>query len=313
MKEINEKIIILIAAFLLLISVAFSFIFPKENAIEAKDAYPIKSYNPIDIPEAYLGAIEWPEATEQAKGEMFDLFTPPEIFINENGEFVFLPPYAEKPKGPFGIRLVGVNLDPYCFQLEGFVEEDPNDQSKTTIIVHSLNDGKSLRLSPNSNASKYGFEILDWKVERRFSDDNNTEMVAELKILDNLTDEIINLRHHNSFFTNQIEVLLQDENTNETYVLSGEKSPLATTENNSEGSQYLFSGKNASFFIEDIQFKIDVVDYINKNIVVTKIIPDQEPFTQTLNLSEASQSKSKFESHSKDPNNIEEAFNSFFN
>ena len=91
------------------------------------------------------------KAEEQAKGEMFDLFTPPEIFIDENGNFVFRPPYAITPVGHFGVSLIEMNLDPYRFQLEGYVEEDRYDQNKTTILLHSVKDGKTLRLSPNSN------------------------------------------------------------------------------------------------------------------------------------------------------------------
>ena len=91
MKELNEKLILFIAAGLSLIGVGFNLLFPYHKDIEVKSPNSIKQYEPINIREALTINSEWPEAREQAIGEMFDLFTPPEIFINENGDFVFDP------------------------------------------------------------------------------------------------------------------------------------------------------------------------------------------------------------------------------
>ena len=102
MKELNEKLIISIALGLLVVGLSFIFLFPSQKRVEAKAPSSIKPYIPIDIREASDFNSEWPEAKEQAKGEMFDLFTPPEIFINENGDFVFRPPYAVTPKVHLG-------------------------------------------------------------------------------------------------------------------------------------------------------------------------------------------------------------------
>ena len=215
MKELNEKLIISIAGGLLVVGLSFNILFPSQKSIEAKAPSSVKQYKPIDIREAIAVDSEWPEAREQAKGEMFDLFTPPEIFINEKGEFVFRPPYAVTPKGPFGIRLLEIKLNPYRFQLEGFVEEDRNDQSKTIILVHSVEDGKSLRLSPNARNSYYQFKILDWQVDRNFKEDKNTEVIARLKLEDNLTDRIINLRHDQNFYEDNIEVVFEVSKNND--------------------------------------------------------------------------------------------------
>ena len=100
MKELNEKLIISIAIVLLVIGLSFIFLFPSQKSIEAKAPSSIKQYIPIDIREAVAFNSEWPEAKEQAKGEMFDLFTPPEIFINQNGDFVFRTSLCSNSKGP---------------------------------------------------------------------------------------------------------------------------------------------------------------------------------------------------------------------
>ena len=297
MKELNEKLIISIALVLIVIGLGFIFLFPSEDIIEKKVPDSIKQYTSIDIRETAAFNAEWPEAREQAKGEMFDLFTPPEIFINEKGDFVFRPPYAVTPKGPFGVRLLQVNLDPYRFQLEGFVEEDRHDQSKTIILVHSVEDGKIFRLSPFEELPEYGFRILDWKVIRNFEDEKNTEVIAWLKLEDRQTDRIINLRHDENLYEDSMDIVFESSKNNEVFVLKGEKS---------------------SFFIEDIEYRLDSVDFENLTVSMTKLIPDSDPISEMLSIYTPKKNTSKnniVKDNKKEmskPDSIEEAFNSFF-
>ena len=294
MKELNEKLIISIAGALLIIGLVFNFLFPSQKSIEAKAPSAIKEYSPIDIPEAMAVNVEWPKAKEQAKGEMFDLYTPPEIYLNENGEFVFRPPYAIMPQGSLGIYLLAIKPDPYRFQLEGYVEEDRNDQSKTTILIHSVVDGKMLRLSPNAQDSNYGFKILDWRIDRNFSGDQNTEVIARLKLEDNLTDRIINLRHDKVRNEDSTEVVFKVIKTNEIYVLSK---------------------VDTSFFVGDFEYRLDSFDSENNTALVTKLSPDSDPITHLLSIfkaSEQSADASNKDNELDKPASIEEAFNSFF-
>ena len=295
MKELNEKLIISIAVGLLVIGLSFIFLFPSQKSIEAKAPSSIKRYSPIDIREAVAFDSEWPEAKEQAKGEMFDLFTPPEIFINESGDFVFRPPYAVTPIGPFGIHLLEINKDPYRFQLEGFVEEDRYDQSSTTILLYSVEDGKSLRLNPFAELPQYGFKILDWQVVRNFNDDKNTELIAWLKLEDSLTNRIINLRHDEHLYEDSIEIVFESTKTNEIYVLRGAKS---------------------SFFVEDVEFRLDSVDFESSTVLMTKLIPESDPITEILSIHIPSEKSAEIatenEEEANNPASIEEAFNSFF-
>ena len=296
MKELNEKLIISLAVVLLAIGGGFYFLFPSQKGVEAKTPNFVKQYTPIDIREGLASNPDWPEAKEQAKGEMFDLFTPPEIFINDKGDFVFRPPYAVSPIGPFGVRLLEINLDPYRFQLEGFVEEDRNDQSKTTILVHSVKDGKSLRLRSKAKLPQYDFEILDWRVDRNFDDDKNTEVTAWLKLEDSLTNRIINLRHDERLYEDNIEIIFEVEKSGEIFVLRGAKS---------------------SFYIEDIEYRLDEVDYENYTVLMTKLIPDSEPISETLSIYVPGRDSvdSESDSNNKKSNNsqsIEEVFNSYF-
>ena len=294
MKELNEKKIILASICLLLIGLGFNFLFPSSDEIKVKVPSTLKNYKLISIPEATASNAEWPEAREQDKGEMFDLFTPPEIFIDEDGNFVFRPPYQLVPVGPFGIQLVDIERDPYRLQLEGFVEEDRDDQSKTTILLYSVEDGKCLRLKPGASDKSYGFEILDWEVDRNFDDDSNTELIAWLRLQDNFTNRVVNLRHDQSLFEEDIKVVLKVEKTDEIHVLSS---------------------INSSFFVGDVKYSLEAINHKNQSVIVTKLVPKLDPVTEELFTSKQSGPKNNYDYESNKTSkseNIEEAFNSFF-
>ena len=295
MKEFNEKIIILIAIVLLSFGVVFYYFFPTKKSIAASLPSTVKSYVSIETNKAVASNADWPEAEEQSEGEMFDLFTPPEIFIDENGDFLFRPPYAVIPTGPFGIRLLEIRLDPYRFQLEGFVEEDRNDQSQTTILLHSVKDGKLLRLNPTSHLPKYGLEILDWHVDRNFNNDGNTEVIARLKLDDRLTNRIINLRHDENLYEDNIEIVFLAEKTGEIFVLQG---------------------ADSSFFVDDVEYRLDLIDIENSSVLMSKLIPDSEPIIENLPIYNpdvvAVDEIIQKETDQQDASSIEEAFNSFF-
>lgn len=288
MKELNEKLIVAIAGVLLLAGFAFYILFPSEKAPERQAPASIKAYDSIALPTSATVNAEWPEAQEQAKGELYDLFTPPEIYVNSRGEFVFRTPYFVSSNDPFGIQLVDVVRNPYRFQLDGFVEEDRKDSSKTTILIHSVADGRSLRMAPNSVSKEYGIELLEWSVST-IDEEENTRMVAQLKLRDLSMDRIINLRHDQNLYEEKISVVFAVEDTNE---------------------QYILDGINSSFFIEDIEYRLDAIDVENQTVLVTKLIPDNDPITELL-LIQMPVEESEEEMDT-DSSSFEDAFDSFF-
>ena len=90
MKELNGKLILLFAFCFLGLGVGFYILFPSESMEKVRVPSIIKKYASIDIKESKALSSEWPKAEEQAKGEMFDLFTPPEIYINKSEIFCFV-------------------------------------------------------------------------------------------------------------------------------------------------------------------------------------------------------------------------------
>mgnify|MGYP001194964029 CR=1 FL=1 len=290
MKNFNIKVTIAISGGLLVFGLLFYFIFPSEKIVISKSSMLTKKFNPIILPQSAVNEVDWPEAMEQAKGELYDLFTPPEIYLNALGEFVFRTPYFISSDDPFGIELVEINRNPYRFQLDGFIEEDRSDDSQTVILIHSVEDGKSLRLSPNASNSKYQIKLLDWSVRTINERDGNMRVVANLKLQDYKLDRIVNLRHDKKLFEEKISVVLAVEESAEQYILEGE---------------------NSSFFIGDIEYRLDAIDSENQTVLVTKLIPDNDPISELLEI-EAIVDNSKIETDDSGNLDFEDAFDSFF-
>lgn len=290
MKDINDKLILAISVGLFVIGLAFFVLFPNSKSESNISPKVEKTFSSVDLPTFETTQADWPEATEQAKGEMYDLFTPPEIYINARGEFVFRPPYFVSSDDPFGVSLLEVNRNPYRLQLEGYVEEDKNDQGKTLILLHSVEDGYSLRLPPNSKSDEYEFEFLDWEVSREADAEGNFGIVANLKIKDTRSGEVINLTHDRDYFEEKISVVLLLDETNE---------------------QYLLEGVGANFFVGDIEYRLDAVNTENQTVVVTKFIPDNDPITELLLIAEAPSVSDAVEDESESFES-EDIFDSFF-
>ena len=290
MKDLNEKLILAITAVLFVAGLAFFVLFPSNKEISVKSPKSEKRFSTVAIESFESTQADWPEASEQAKGEMYDLFTPPEIYINALGEFVFRPPYFVSSDDPFGVTLLDVNRNPYRFQLEGFVEEDRADQTKTIILLHSVEDGYSLRLSPNDSNSQYGFNLLDWNIERETDENGNYSVVAKLKLKDTQSGEVVHLTHNEDYYEEKISVVLSFDETNE---------------------QYLLEGVGANFFVGDIEYRLDAVDAENDTVVVTKLIPDNDPITELLVIADAASISDDSDDQS-DSFETEDVFDSFF-
>ena len=115
-----------------------------------------------------------------------------------------------------------------------------------------------------------------------------------MKIKDFLTDRIINLRHDRNFYEDRMQIAFKVVDTNEIFLLSA---------------------VDTSFFVDDIEFCLDSVDFENKTALVTKKIPELDPVTELLSIyrpSEESIDTVINKSPVIEPTSVEEAFNSFF-
>ena len=101
-------------------------------------------------------------------------------------------------------------------------------------------------------------------------------------------DRIINLRHDQNLYEEKISVVFAVEGTNE---------------------QYILDGINTSFFIEDIEYRLDAIDLENQTVLATKLIPDNDPITELLLIQSLEESEEEVDTGA---SSFEDAFDSFF-
>ena len=208
MNKIYDKL--LLATAVLLLAGGVILYLQKSGAVPSLNA-PIdvqttgKTYLPETVSPLRPAEVNWPEAAEQSTGWRYDVFTPPKIFIDENGQFSeegWEPPV---PPPPFGIYLAKIERKAYRIQIEGYMQEDPTDASKTLLLMFDEEAQKQVRVRPGDEKPESDFKLLSFDIERLHDENNNIQKVARATILDQRSGEEIVLidgeRRFDSGFT----------------------------------------------------------------------------------------------------------------
>ena len=217
MNKIYDKLLLAIAVLLLAGGV---FLYLQKSGA-ATSLNPPTDVQPADKP--YLpeiasslssAEVNWPEASEQSTGWRYDVFTPPKIFIDENGQFSEEGWEPPAPPPPFGIYLAQIERKVYRIQIEGYMQEDPTDASKSLLLMFDEEAQKQVLARPGEEKTEAEFKLLSFDIERLYNEDGNIQKIAKATILDQRSGEEVVLtyqeRRYDSGFT---VVLRSDEDT----------------------------------------------------------------------------------------------------
>ena len=215
MNKIYDKLLLAIAVIVLAGGV---FLYIQKSSVAPSLNSPVdvqtadKPYLPETVSSQTPSDVNWPEAPEQSTGWRYDVFTPPKIFIDENGQFSeegWEPPV---PPPPFGIYLARIERKPYRIQIEGSIQEDLTDVSKVRLIMKDEEAQKTVFVRPGEENSDAEFKLLSYDIERLRDENNMPSSVARATILDQRSGEEVVLiageRRYDSGFT---VVLRSDE------------------------------------------------------------------------------------------------------
>lgn len=213
MKNFYDKLILLIAVF----AVAGGVRLYLQKTAKARDLEsPVKvqpadkPYVAVPVPETPSAEAEWPDAPEQSTGWTYDVFTPPKIYLDENGQFTaegWVPP---PPEEPFGIYLVGLERDAYRIQIQGYIEEDRQDPSKNLVLLYDEERGVPVRLRAGDRNDAAELEVLDFNIERKINAQmGEVEIIAQATIRDLRTGEELSLTEGERRYNNGITVSLR--------------------------------------------------------------------------------------------------------
>ena len=169
-----------------------------------------ESFKRMPIPQIQPNLANWPEAPKQSTGWVYDVFTPPQIFLDNEGNFTIKPPYEDVVAvEPFGLYLAKLERPLYRVQMDGYIEEDYNDTSKTLLLFHDIESGGSVRARIGTTVDSSAFKVHSFDVSREFGEDGSLTKSATAQIIDLRTGDTITLTHGEALYADGIDIVLR--------------------------------------------------------------------------------------------------------
>jgi len=129
------------------------------------------AYQSLDAPAVPDDKITWPEAEdqtpkgEQAKGRVYDVFTPPKIWYDpQNKSWLWEPPQITVNKPAFGLVLDGLKDKLYRIQLKGFAGES-TDPNKLLVEFEDTTTGENFDARKGQDVTAYNMKLVDFSTE----------------------------------------------------------------------------------------------------------------------------------------------------
>lgn len=211
MNKIYDKLLLVVAVLLLAGGV---FLYLQKSGQTPSLSAPVdvttadNPYAPETVPSSESTEANWPETDVQSTGWRYDVFTPPKIYIDEEGNFTeegWEPPV---PPAPFGVYLAEITRKPYRIQFEGYIEEDRSDVSKTLLLMYNEETQRQVRARPGDTKPAAEFEVVDFDIQR-IRGGGGIEVVAQATILDQRSGEEVVLVHGERRYDSGVTVLIR--------------------------------------------------------------------------------------------------------
>lgn len=204
MKAIYDKVLLLLAALLAAAGGAYYFMNPAgagvtTGVVQASGG----EFEAIDLSVEAQRAVQWTDPAEQSTGWVFDVFTPPKIFIDpETNAFIRIPPRAPADSEPFGIYLAKIERELYRFQFQGYAEVDPSDPSTSIIYIFDTVNNRQINARAGREYPEAGFAIRSFTIER-IEEDGIITREAVVTLFDKAMDREIEMRQNEIIYTGE--------------------------------------------------------------------------------------------------------------
>lgn len=216
MKIFYHKLLLLLAFLALLGGVAFYMlqIEPAPGRGSIPDIQPAGNpYEPVPIPNPTVEDTSWPEPGPQSSGPnwVYDVFTPPKIYIDAEGNFTAEPPKPPEPPKPFGLYLAEMERKPYRIQMQGFSGDRDKPEEAVLFFFDEEREVKFFIREGQRNEES-GVEVLDFTIEVEIDPEKGEAKVTAIaKILDRRTGEEITLNDEERLFSPEISLIFLSE------------------------------------------------------------------------------------------------------
>lgn len=267
MKNWLDKILLIVA---LIVAGAATYIGLKattsDEATQGGTAGPTGKQFAKDLPAVQAPEVElWPEPAAQEADWIFEVFTPPRIYFNQQStEFVVELPTegaVVRQVTPFGMELVEIRRDVYRVQLSAYSGDFGNFR---------VNDQYVVRGRPGREFEDEKFRLISLVEERHVDDsvEGETPIITRRGVA-----TILDLTNNREYVLKSDEVALADFPVAEVQVRtrSINESRVMT-----QGEVWEVAGA---------RYKLDAINEAEGTIVVTKVALDDESEVETETLS----------------------------
>lgn len=210
MRNIYDKLLLL-AASLLLAAGCYIYMATVDGAVLNV------RHSQQSVPYTSLGAeinapisVNWSEPEEQSTGWTYDVFTPPKIYLDENGQFVNEGWKIYKPT-PFGVKLTQLEKLPYRIQLEGYIEEDRSDASKSLIMLYNEETERSIRTRVGRRELGAEIEVIEFRIDRLRDANGNPYTQVFAVINDQRSGKTVTLQNNKRLYLKDFAAELRSD------------------------------------------------------------------------------------------------------
>ena len=99
----------------------------------------------------------------------------------------------------------------YRIQIEGYMQEDATDTSKTLLLMFNEEAQKQVRVRPGDEKPDAEFKLLSFDIERLRDVDNNIKKIARATILDQRSGEEVVLTHGERRYESGFTVVIRSD------------------------------------------------------------------------------------------------------
>jgi hypothetical protein len=202
MKAIYDKVLLVLSALLVVGSGAYYYTNLPDADIRQRSLQATGGdYEPIEFAFEPRVSVDWADPATQSTGWVFDVFTPPKIYIDpETKAFIRIPPRAPADAEPFGIYLVRIERELYRFQFQGYAEVDPGNPATSIIYIFDTVNNRQINARSGRDYPDAGFAIKHFTTERLEVDGIITRE-AVVTLLDKDMDKEIEMRQNEVIYT----------------------------------------------------------------------------------------------------------------
>ena len=230
----------------------------------------------IIVPELKVTSIEWPEvrAQDEAGKWFFQVFTPPQIWVDKKGNSMTESPYyKEVARQSFALKYVGVSNEPYPIKYLGYfgTKAEPIIQFENTAtnlsFIGKLNEEIIASAPSTGKKINLGLTPKKFEIKRVKNDKNNT--ISDI-----------------------VTVVLYDKSLGKDVTIYSNKETVIDDRRRisfsaPDGSIWHVKAPGESRKIGTATYKVKSIDFDKGNAVIEMIPDNTDIEPQTMNLSAA--------------------------